>query len=169
MLDLACGTSITCVYPNTVGFDVDWSVIKELRKQGIRAIQRDMRFLQAGHISSRVGLDDNSADSVTCFYPPANDIFEDMPDPSNWEEFEIDRFYDDKQPLTIPRTLQQRMVQYSVGVAKKYFILHEAKAVGEITGSHGLNPEFLSVYGLRNLKEIDLEKCGKLLVMEKHS
>lgn len=166
ILDLGCGTGFSSLYQNYVGLDINLSSVKGLREKNVKAIHGDLRFLQTG-VGKNLRLDKNCVDSVTCFYPPVNEILEDMPDLNDFETYEMDRFYVDNEALSIPKTWDQRLVQYASGVARKYLIIHQVQEVEKIMGKHELNPEFLKFYGLHNLRQLDLGNSSKLLVMEK--
>jgi len=156
VLDLCCGpVSFATVYPDTIGLDSQLHVVKELRKRGVKAIQGDIRKME---------FDESSFDNVLSFYPPANDIAENLSNLAfDSESIEFDEFYGKGHPLA--RTWQQRFIQYTAPIARRHVVLHDTYTHnGHV---HKLNEDFLGFYNLHNLREIPLENKTIICVADK--
>ncbi len=154
VLDLCSGpVGFGCVYPNTVALDVDWHIVKEVRKNGFRAVQGDMCNLE---------FDDGTFDIVLSFFPPVDTILQSMPWSYDSESIGSDRLY--MAGYLAARTWQQRYVQYAVPLVKPWgrVILHDNGALTD----HKLNTEFLGFYGLSASIKVRLGK-GFLYVFDK--
>jgi hypothetical protein len=147
LLDLCCGpVSFASVYPDTVGLDIEWSVVKELRKRGVRAIQGDIREMR---------FDDGSFDSVICFYPPINELKKTLPNLAfGAEALEFDEFYMAGHPAA--KTWQQRFIQYTLPIARRHIVLHDTSKENP-----NFNSYFLGFYKFSKQKLIPLENTRR--------
>lgn len=154
VLDLCSGpVGFGCVCPNTIALDLDWPIVKEVRRNGYRAVQGDIGCLE---------FDDKTFDIVLSFFPPVDTILQSMPRSYDSESLELDRFYVAGHPVA--ETWQQRYVQYALPLVKPKgcLVLHDNGALPY----HKLDEEFLGFYGLSAPKKILMGK-GFIYVLDK--
>lgn len=121
VLDLCSGpVGFGCVYPDTIALDVEWPIVKEVRKNGYKAVQWDICNLE---------FDERTFDVVLSFFPPVDTIFQSMPKSYDSESLESDRLYVAGHPAA--RTWQQRYVQYALPLVKPKgcLVLHDSWAL----------------------------------------
>jgi len=154
VLDLCSGpVGFGCVYPNTIAVDLDWPIVKEVRKNGYKAVQGDISNLE---------FDEGTFDVVLSFFPPVDTILQFMSKSHDSESLEFDKFYMAGHPAAT--TWQQRYVQYALPLVKSKgcLVLHDTGALPD----HKMGGEFLGFYKLSAPKGIHQGK-GFLYVFDK--
>jgi len=155
VLDLCSGpVGFGCVCPNTIAIDVDWPIVKDVRKNGFKAVQGDICNLD---------FDEGTFDIVLSFFPPVDTILQSMSGSHDMEFLGSDRSPIVGRPAA--RTWQQRYVEYAAPMVKPKgrLILHD----NGVLPDHGLDKDFLGFYGLSVAKEIQMGKKGCLYVFDK--